>query len=115
MILQGFNPEHTIITATLGNYLGGCTNYCIGMWGSEFFTRKILRINITQQDKAKKFYAKYGSWSLLFAWLPVIGDPLCVLAGAFKVHFFKFSLLVFIGKFLRYAILAFLVLQGKNL
>lgn len=114
MILQGFNPEQTILTATLGNYLGACTNYCIGMWGSEFFTRKILRIDIKEEDRAKRIYEKYGSWSLLFAWLPVVGDPLCVFAGAFKVHFFKFSLLVFIGKFLRYAILAFFVLQGQG-
>jgi membrane protein YqaA with SNARE-associated domain len=114
MILEGFNPNHTVLTATLGNYLGACTNYCIGIWGSEFLTRKLLRIDIKEEDRARNIYRKYGSWSLLFAWLPVVGDPLCVLAGAFRVHFLKFSLLVFIGKFLRYAILAFFVLQGKT-
>ena len=113
MIFRGFNPECTVLTATFGNYLGACTNYFIGMWGSNFLTEKILRIDARQQARAKKKYSKYGSWSLLFAWVPVVGDPLCLLAGAFRIHFFKFSLLVFVGKFFRYAILAFLILQGK--
>jgi membrane protein YqaA with SNARE-associated domain len=114
MILRGFNPEHTVLSATFGNYLGACTNYFIGIWGSDFLTEKLLRIDTRQQERAKNIYAKYGSGSLLFAWVPVIGDPLCLLAGVFRISFFKFSLLVFVGKFFRYAILAFLILQGKG-
>ncbi len=109
MILQGFNPEHTVLTASFGNYLGACTTFFIGLWGSEFLTRKILRIDSSRQQKTREIYRKYGSWSLLFTWLPIVGDPLCLLAGAFKVHFFKFSILVFMGKLFRYATVAFLV------
>jgi membrane protein YqaA with SNARE-associated domain len=114
MISQGFPVESVVITAAFGNYLGGCTTYLIGILGSDFLIGKLLRIDQKQLDKSKILYAKFGSWSLLFSWLPIIGDPLCLLAGIFKVHFLRFSLLVFLGKFMRYATLALLVTKGMG-
>ncbi len=111
MILSGFSPTQTVFTATSGNYLGGCTTYLIGIYGSDFFIRKLLRINDSDLIKAKRIYRKYGSWSLLLSWLPVVGDPLCLLAGIFKVGFTRFSLLIFSGKFFRYAALATLTAE----
>ena len=114
MVLQGFSLENIVITATLGNFLGACTTYLIGIWGSEFFIGTILRIGEPQLLKAKTLYGKYGSWSLLLSWLPVIGDPLCLVAGVFQITFIRFSVLVFVGKFFRYAILALLVQHGTG-
>jgi len=114
MVLQGFSLHNIVITATLGNFLGACTTYMIGIWGSDFFTKSILRITDTQLVNTKKLYGKYGSWSLLLSWLPVIGDPLCLVAGLFRISFFRFSVLVFVGKFFRYAILALLVQHGTG-
>lgn len=114
MILQGFPLPNIVITATLGNFLGACTTYMIGIWGSDFFTKSILHITDTQLVNTKKLYGKYGSWSLLLSWLPVIGDPLCLVAGLFRISFFRFSVLVFVGKFFRYAILALLVQHGTG-
>jgi membrane protein YqaA with SNARE-associated domain len=108
MILKGYSPEYTVLTASFGNYLGACSTLLIGIWGSQFCIRKILRIDDAQLIKAKKLYKKYGIWSLLLSWLPIVGDPLCLLAGIFKVNFIRFSILVYVGKFLRYATLAFL-------
>ena len=114
MIVQGFPLPDVIITATAGNYLGACTTYLIGIWGAHFVIRKILRIDDAQLVRVKKLYKKYGTFSLLFSWLPVIGDPLCLIAGIFRINFVHFSILVFVGKFFRYAILAFFASQGTG-
>ncbi len=114
MVLQGFSLQNVVITATLGNFLGACTTYLIGIWGADFFIRTILRISDTQLVNAKKMYGKYGSWSLLLSWLPIIGDPLCLVAGVFGISFIRFSALVFVGKLFRYAILALIAQQATG-
>lgn len=114
MIVQGFRMQDVILTATAGNYLGACTTYLIGIWGAHFVIRKILRIDDIQLVRIKKLYNKYGKLSLLLSWLPVIGDPLCLIAGIFRINFLHFSTLVFIGKFFRYAILAFFASQATG-
>ncbi len=114
LVLQGISPTNVVITASIGNFLGACTTYLIGMWGSDFFIHTILRISDRQLARAKTVYEKYGIWSLLLSWVPVVGDPLCLLAGLFRVDFGRFSLLVFIGKFSRYATLAFIALPGTG-
>jgi membrane protein YqaA with SNARE-associated domain len=113
LIVNGLNPIAVLFTATLGNYLGACTTYGIGLWGSEFLIKKVLRLSDESKEKAEKFYKKYGVYSLLFSWLPIIGDPLCVIAGMLKVKFIRFSILVYSGKFVRYAITTYLVTIGK--
>lgn len=107
MVSQGFSLHETIVVASIGNFLGSCTTYLIGQYGSEYIIHKLLRIDCAQQIKAGKIYEKYGSWSLFLSWLPVVGDPLCLIAGVFKVGWLRFSLLVFLGKFSRYATVAY--------
>lgn len=113
MLLNGQHPVSPVLVATFGNYLGGCTTFLIGIWGSDMAIKKILRLQTSDLNRAKRLYGKYGSWSLLLSWLPVVGDPLCLLAGIFKTGFFRFSILVFSGKFARYATLAYLVTSGS--
>jgi membrane protein YqaA with SNARE-associated domain len=108
MIRQEFSPVDVVLTASIGNFLGAATTYLIGVWGSDFVIRTVLRIGDRHLDRAKTIYGRYGTWSLLLSWLPVVGDPLCLVAGIFRVGFGRFSLLVFVGKFSRYAALAFL-------
>ncbi len=115
MVLQHFNPVSAVTVATAGNYLGALTTYLLGLLGSEFLVRKISRIDATQQHKAERFYQRYGSWSLLLSWLPVIGDPICLVGGILKVPFARFSLLVLAGKSARYAVVAYLTIQGSTL
>ena len=114
MILSGFSPVQTVMTATVGNYLGGCTTYLIGIYGSDFIINKLLRITDAELTRARGIYKKYGSWSLLLSWLPIVGDPLCLLAGIFRIGFIRFSLLVFSGKFLRYTTLTILIIQANG-
>jgi membrane protein YqaA with SNARE-associated domain len=114
MILQGFSLVDVVLTASFGNFLGACTTYLIGIWGSDFLIRTVLRISDQQLNRAKTMYGTYGKWSLLLSWLPVIGDPLCLLAGIFRVGFGRFALLVFVGKFSRYAAVAVLSQPGTG-
>lgn len=108
MISQGFSTAETVLVASLGNFLGSCTTYLIGRYGSEYVIRKFLRIDLPEQQRSQNLYKKFGSWSLLLSWLPVVGDALCLIAGIFKVSWLRFSLLVFLGKFSRYATVAYL-------
>ena len=101
-----------VAVATLGNFLGGWTTYGIGYLGSTFVMEKILHISDQETGKAMAIYSRFGSWSLLFSWVPIIGDPLCLVAGSLKLHPFIFSIFVFCGKLARYWLLAQITLMG---
>lgn len=98
MVIAGSSLPFTIAIASSGNYLGATTTYLIGIFGGAYLIRKVLRIDPEKEEKAKGLYEKYGSWSLLFSWLPVVGDPLCLIGGMMKIGFLRFSLLVLTGK-----------------
>ena len=110
MVIKGMNPILTVASATTGNTLGACTTYAIGIYGSEWVSRKLLRFDELSRKRAEMFYAKFGVWSLLFSWLPIVGDPICLAGGLLRIHFGVFLLLVFVGKLLRYGLLAVLVM-----
>lgn len=112
MLVNGQDPFLTVAVATFGNTLGALTTWAIGIAGGPFLIRRVLRIGAAAEESAKRFYLRYGIWSLLLSWLPFIGDPLCLAAGIFRVGFGRFSLLVFMGKLARYAVVAWLTLEG---
>jgi membrane protein YqaA with SNARE-associated domain len=104
--LVALNPASVaslFVVATIGNVLGAVANWLLGRWfvqyaGSRWFPAATKRI-----EQASTFFEKYGSWPLLFSWLPIIGDPLTVAAGVLRVRLPVFLALVSIGKALRYA------------
>lgn len=112
MLMNQHDPVLTVAVATLGNTMGALTTWAIGIAGGPFLIRRVLRIGAAAEESAKRFYLRYGVWSLFFSWLPFIGDPLCLAAGIFKVGFGRFTLLVFVGKLARYAAVAWLTLEG---
>ncbi|MDN3378793.1 MULTISPECIES: YqaA family protein [unclassified Pseudoalteromonas] len=98
------------LAATVGNVLGSCINYWLGTQVMRFKDRKWFPVSQTNIDKAQVRFEKYGVYSLLFAWLPIVGDPLTVVGGIFKVHWWTFICLVALGKGTRYLmVLAFAV------
>ncbi len=115
LLLGGSNPLLTVVVASAGNSLGAITSYLIGIGGSRWLIEKILRINQQQQLRAQNWFNRYGSWALLFSWLPLVGDPLCLVAGTLRHSFGRFILLVAIGKTTRYSLVAILTLTGSNL
>ncbi len=95
-----------VLSVTLGNVIGSLITYFMGRGGNFFLHRKWLGISESALQKAELRFQKWGVYSLLLAWVPVIGDPLCLLAGLLKINPFIFTLLVSAGKLLRYVFLA---------
>jgi membrane protein YqaA with SNARE-associated domain len=91
-----------LVVASVGNVLGSVLNYVLGRFLLHFQDRKWFPVQGKSIDKASGFYNKYGVWSLLLAWVPILGDPLTVLAGMFKVRFVVFLTLMSVGKIGRY-------------
>lgn len=114
LLLQKHDPLPAVAVATVGNYLGACTSYAIGIYGSNLLIGKVLRIGDAERQRAERLFARYGSWSLLLSWVPIIGDPLCLAGGLLKTNFALFSLLVVAGKLGRYAAVAWLTLAGVS-
>jgi len=93
--------------ATVGNTLGSMLNYWLGLKGEAYLERK-GHVSVEKLEKVRGFFAKYGGWSLLLSWVPIIGDPLTFIAGVLRYNFKWFSLIVFVAKGLRYAVIIFL-------
>ena len=107
-ITQGHNIYLLLFFATFGNSLGSVVNYFLGLKGEEYLINKKL-LNEKYIIKAKTYFDKYGAWSILFSWLPIIGDPITFVAGILKYDFKKFLILVVIAKFSRYLFLVLVV------
>ncbi len=115
LLLKGSSPFTVILVASVGNSLGAVSSYLIGLGGSRWLIEKLLRISVEAQQKARHWFQIYGKWALLFSWLPVVGDPLCLVAGSLKHRFDTFVLFVALGKTARYSLVALLTLTGRSL
>jgi len=105
LLHQEHNPVLLWLVATTGNSLGSCVNWFLGRQCLHWQDRQWFPVSRLQLEKAQRHFQRYGIYSLLFAWLPIVGDPLTLFAGVMKVNFWKFLLLVIIGKTLRYALI----------
>lgn len=92
------------LVASLGNTLGSVVNYALGRYLLHFEHKRWFPFKLNQINSAQRWFERYGKWSLLLAWMPIIGDPLTFYAGLMKTHFWQFVLLVLIGKSVRYAL-----------
>lgn len=108
MLVKGYDPVLTVLVATTGNYAGGLTTYLVGLYGGVWLIEKVFRVSQDRQDTARAYYRKYGAYSLLFSWIPVVGDPICLVGGMLRINFMLFTLLVASGKLIRYAVTAWL-------
>jgi membrane protein YqaA with SNARE-associated domain len=108
---QGYAPIGLWLAATCGNTLGSCVNWYLGKELLRFQHKRWFPVSPAQLAKAEAQFNRYGSWSLLLAWLPIVGDPLTLIAGTLRVRFGLFLLLVTLGKGARYALLLFLARQ----
>jgi len=106
LLAAGEEPLVCLMAATVGNTLGALTTYAIGWYGADWIVHRVLRISEGQQQRAARWYRKFGIWSLLLSWVPVIGDPLCLLAGLSRTPFPWTLLLITVGKTLRYSSIA---------
>jgi len=95
-----------VLVASVGNTLGAAVNWMLGRGIERFRDKSWFPVKPDKLEKAQAWYRKYGRWSLLLSWLPIGGDALTVVAGVLREPFWIFLILVFIGKSLRYVVLA---------
>lgn len=100
------NAATLVVVATFGNVLGSVANWVVGSFFSHLRERRWFPVDQKSYDRATEWYGRYGVWSLLLAWLPVVGDPLTLVAGLMRTDIRWFVLLVTIGKAGRYLFLA---------
>ncbi len=112
LLVAGDHPVLALIlVAGVGNVLGATVNYVLGRMALQFQNRRWFPASPAALARASAWYARYGRWSLLMSWAPVIGDPLTVAAGLLREPLWSFLLLVALAKCGRYTILAAVTLQ----
>ena len=108
LALLGFHPElvwPALLVATLGNTLGGAIGWGMG-WGAErWMAQRLHQTRMTQHMRALRWLERLGPVACLGAWLPLIGDPLCLVAGYLRLPFWPCVFYMALGKALRYAML----------
>ena len=107
LLKTDYAPWLLVGVASVGNVLGACVNWCLGRSIERFKDRKGFPVNAASLERAQVRYQRYGKWSLLLSWVPIIGDPITVMAGILKEKFLVFLLLVGIAKTGRYLLIAF--------
>jgi membrane protein YqaA with SNARE-associated domain len=107
LLLSGnFSPWMLVAVASAGNILGSCVNWLLGGLAERFRDRKWFPVSPQALDNAQGWYRRYGRWSLLLSWAPIVGDPLTVAAGLMREPLWSFLILVAIAKTARYVLLA---------
>lgn len=111
LLLYDVSQEYSLTVlwgvATVGNTLGSMVNYWLGLKGEAYLEEK-GHLSAQKMAKARAFFDRFGGWTLLISWAPIIGDPLTFIAGVLRYNFKWFSLIVAVAKGTRYAIVIFL-------
>lgn len=107
----GYSVWTCVFVATTANTLGGLTNYALGRFGSSEYIVIRFKLNEKKLNNWAQRFSKYGHFIGLLAWLPIVGDPMIVVLGFFKVKFWPLALMILIGKFLRYVALAMIYIS----
>ena len=98
----GYDVGLLWFAASLGNSLGAAVNWALGRYCLRWRERRWFPVSGPALERAGAWFRRWGSWSLLMAWLPVVGDPLTFAAGIMRVNFWLFLILVAVGKGARY-------------
>ena len=111
LLTDSYSVSGLLLAAITGNTLGSTINWWLGRSLSRFQQRRWFPVTPAQLQRAQHWYQRYGRWSLLLSWLPIIGDPLTLVAGVLREPLPSFLLLVLLAKSARYLLLALIVLS----
>ncbi len=114
MAMGPWSGAHLLATASVGNTLGGLTNYAIGRWIPEGALVKRFGIDPAKAERWRAMVHRWGAWAAFLCWMPVIGDVIAIALGLFRAPFVPSALLMFAGKALRYAAVLWLMRDGST-
>ena len=114
LILKGESPVLCTMVAGVGNTLGGMTCYGLGYWAKWDWIEKYAKIKKSQVIKTQMHIEKWKSLIAMLTWLPLVGDPLAIGLGLFRVHWFSTMGFMMLGKTIRYGVVAYLIVQGND-
>ncbi|MCK2109528.1 YqaA family protein [Pseudomonas juntendi] len=110
LVSELYLPLELVAVATAGNVLGSVVNWFLGRGLEHFKHKRWFPVTESKLEKAQAFYQRWGYWSLLLSWVPIIGDPITLLAGVMREPLWRLTLLVTLAKGGRYLLLTLLVL-----
>ena len=99
-----------LAVATTGNVLGSALNWLLGRSIEHYRHKRWFPVSEDKLEQAQQAYHRFARWSLLISWVPIIGDPLTVVAGVMREPFWNFLLIVTLAKATRYLVLAALTM-----
>jgi membrane protein YqaA with SNARE-associated domain len=106
---SGLNGFLLLLVASVGNVLGSIVNYVLGYkFGKDIATQK-LKVSDVAFTRASDMFTRWGKWSLFLCWVPVIGDPITLVAGVLRSPLWFFVLVVTISKTARYTALLYVL------
>ncbi|MBX4948455.1 DedA family protein [Rhizobium binae] len=112
LLLTGkFSVPALLAVASIGNTLGSIVNWFLGRGVERFRDRRWFPVGEAALERLSRWYRKYGKWTLLLSWMPVLGDALTVVAGVLREPLLPFTILVFVAKTGRYVVLTLATLQ----
>jgi membrane protein YqaA with SNARE-associated domain len=110
LLIAGKQPVWMLVAvASVGNVVGSTINWALGRSIEKLRERRWFPIKPRALERAENWYRRFGRWTLLLSWTPVIGDPLTMIAGVLREPLWSFLLIVAIAKTARYAVIAALL------
>lgn len=107
LLAEGHVVWLMIVSATLGNTLGGWLTFLLGRYAKQKISKRQKNSSTNRWRYAEALYQRYGVWSLLLSWVPLLGDILVLIAGLLRAPTGLSLLLIFLGKAVRYALIAY--------
>lgn len=104
---NGMLASKALLFATSGNILAIIFNYLLGFFIYEKSKTKLKSSKIGR--RALLYGHKHGYYALVFSWMPVIGDPITIVAGLVRMNFVYFVMIAGVLRFVRYYLLTFVI------
>ena len=111
LVATGMDPVVTVMSATAGNVAGSMVNYVVGLMCKTETISKWFRIKQSRLDRSQRYVRQYGSWVAFFAFLPILGTAISIALGILRANIWGTLFYTFIGKCLRYIVVAYIVLS----
>lgn len=105
MALGDWSGSSLLFVASIGNTLGGLTNYGLGRWIPEERAKRLFRLDTSKAERWRDLVHRRGAWAALLCWLPIVGDPIAIALGLFRAPLLATGALMFIGKCVRYCVI----------